>query len=62
MSTTATIAEYYLVFSELRYFSSMFPSMPKGDIVSMNSDNTTLVEYPKHWRVLTHCIHDCVCH
>ena len=31
----------YLVFSKLRCFSSMLPSMPKGEIVSMNvNDNT----------------------
>ena len=28
----------YLVFLELRCFSSMLPSMPKGEIVSMNVD------------------------
>ena len=30
--------EHDLVFLELRCFSSMFPSMPKGEIVSMNVD------------------------
>ena len=45
---------------ELRCFSSMLPSMPKGEIVSMNADDTILGVYPKHWRVLTCCIHDCV--
>ena len=54
--------KYYLVFLELRFFSSMFPSMPKGEIVSMNSNDTTLGECAKHWRVLTCCIHDSVCH
>lgn len=28
----------------------------------MNVDDTTLVEYPKYWRVLTCYIHDYVCH
>ena len=43
----ATI-EYNLVFLELRCFSSMFPSMPKGEIVSMNANDNTLGEYPKY--------------
>ena len=57
MSTMVATVEYYLVFVELTYFSSMVPSMPKRDIVSMNFDDTTLGEYPKHWRVLTCYIH-----
>ena len=36
----------YLVFIELRFFSSMFPSMPKGEIVTMNTDGISMVEYP----------------
>ena len=49
----------YLVFLELRFFSTMFPSMPKGEIVSMNADDIIMGEY---CRTLTCCIHDCVCH
>ena len=30
--------------------------------ISMNVDDTTLGEYPKHSRVLICCIHDCICH
>ena len=48
MRTVATTTEYYLVFLEFRWFSSMFPSMPKGEIVSMNADGIPLGEYPKH--------------
>ena len=47
MRTKATTL-YYLAFLELRCFSSMLPSIPKGDIVSMNVDDTTLGEYPEH--------------
>ena len=35
----------YLVFLELRCFSCMLPSMPKGEIVSMNDDDITIGEY-----------------
>jgi hypothetical protein len=31
---------------ELRFFSSMFLSMPKGEIVSMNFDDIPMGEYP----------------
>ena len=34
----------------------------ESDLVSIIADDTTLGEYPKHWRVLKCCIHDCVCH
>ena len=61
MRTTVAITGYYLVFLELGFFSSMLSSMSKGEIVSMNVDDTTLGEYPKHWRVLICCIHDYVC-
>ena len=37
--------DVYLVFLELRCFSSMLPSMPKGDIASMNVDATTMGEH-----------------
>ena len=36
--------------------------MPKVEIVNMNFGDTTLVDYPKHWRVLTCCIHDLFYH
>ena len=36
------IIEFDLVFLELRCFSSMLPSMPKGEIVSMNVDGIPL--------------------
>ena len=36
--------DVYLVFLELRCFSSMLPSMPKGEIVSMNADAITMGE------------------
>ena len=49
----------YLVFLELRFFSSMLPSMPKGEIISMNVDAIIMGEY---CRTLIWCIHDCVCH
>ena len=62
MIILATIGEYYLVFFILRFFSSMFPSMPKWEIVNMNANGIPLVNYPKLWRVLTCCIHDFVCH
>ena len=29
-------------------FSNMYPLMPKGDIFSMNVDDTTLGEFPEH--------------
>ena len=48
MRVVAAATEYCLVFLELRCFSSMFPSMPKGDIVSMNVDDTTTGEYLEH--------------
>ena len=44
--------EYFLVFLEPRCFSSMFPSMPKGEIVIMNADDTTMGEYFEHWHVV----------
>ena len=37
----------YLVFLELGCFSSMLPSMPKGEIVSMNFDDIPMGEYHK---------------
>ena len=40
--------EIYLVFLELRCFSSMLPLMPKGEIVSMNVDDITMGEYADH--------------
>ena len=49
MRIIVAIAEYYLVFLELRFFSSIFPSIPKGEISSMNVDVIPLWEYPKHW-------------
>ena len=58
----AVVEAYYLVFLELRNFSSTLPSMPKGEIISINADGITLEEYPKNWRVLTCCIHGCVFH
>ena len=54
-----TTIEYYLVFLELRCFSSMLPSMPKGEIVSMNVDDISMGEY---CRAMTCCIHNYVCH
>ena len=45
-----------------RCFSSMLPSMPKGEIVSMNVDDTTMGENFEHYKVMTCCIHDYVCH
>ena len=54
--------ELGLVFLELICFSYMFPSMLEGEIVRMNADDTTLGDYPRRWRTLTYCIHDCVCH
>ena len=41
--------EYYLVFLEPRRFSSMFPSISKGEIVIMNTNGIPLGEYPKHY-------------
>lgn len=35
----------YLVFMELRFFLLMFPSMPKGDIVSMNIYDIPMGDY-----------------
>ena len=29
----------------------MLPSMPKGEIRSMNTDDTTMGEYFEHWHV-----------
>ena len=40
-----TAEEYRLVFLELRCFPSMLPSMPKGEIVSMNVDDVPTGEY-----------------
>ena len=37
--------DVYLVFLELRCFSSMLPSMPNGDIISMNVDAITMGEH-----------------
>ena len=34
--------EIYLVFMELRCFSSTLPSTPKGEIFSMNADDATM--------------------
>ena len=39
--------DVYLIFLELRCFSSMLPSMPKGEIVSMNVDAITMGEHCK---------------
>ena len=61
MNNRATV--YCLAFLELRFFSSMFPSMLKEEIVSMNDDDdTTIGEYFEHCRTLTCCIHDFICH
>ena len=60
--TIGATIEYYLVFLEPRYFSSMLPSMPKGKIVSVNPNGTTLAKYLEFWRASTCCIHDYVCH
>ena len=38
--------KYSFLFLELRCFSSMLPSMPKGEIVSMNADHIPMGEYP----------------
>ena len=46
--TTWPIALYFLLL-ELRLFSSMFPLMPKGDIVNINFDSIPLGDYPKYW-------------
>ena len=62
LMVVATTIEYFLVFLEPRFFSSMLTSMPKWETVSMNFDDTTLREYFEHWRALTCCIHDSVCH
>ena len=43
---TTKMAELNLVFLELRFFSSMLPSMLKGDIVSMNADDIPMGDYP----------------
>lgn len=59
---TSEATEYCLVFLKLRFFSSMLPSMPKGEIFSMNDDVIPLGEYPKNWRALTCCIHEYICH
>ena len=49
--------DVYLVFLELRCFWSMFPSMPKWEIVSMNVD-----AIGEHYRTLFWCIYNYVCH
>ena len=36
----------HLVFMELIYFSSMFSSMPKGEMVNINFDGIPMDEYP----------------
>ena len=41
----AYVVEIYFVFMVLRYFSSMFPSIPKGEIVSMNVDSIPMRDY-----------------
>jgi hypothetical protein len=38
--------DIYLVFMELRCFSSMLPSIPKGKIVRMNAGDITMGGYP----------------
>ena len=45
--------ETYWVFVKLRCFSSMLPSMPKREFMSINVDDTTLGEYVELLRVLT---------
>ena len=47
-TTTIETIENCLVLLEIRCFSSMLPSMPKGEIVSMILNDTTLEEYIKH--------------
>ena len=45
MMIVVVVTKYGLVFLEHRCFSSMFPSMPKGEIVSMNADDITMGVY-----------------
>ena len=42
---TKEATKHYLVFLELRCFSSVLPSMPKGEIVSMNGDAIIMRKY-----------------
>ena len=44
------VIEYFLVFLEPKYFSSVLISIPKGEIVSMKVDGTNLGECPKNWK------------
>ena len=46
--TIVEATKYSLVVLKLRCFSYIFPSMPKGKIVRMNANDTTLGEYPEN--------------